>query len=213
MLICENTVSSSVQFSLVTQSCPTLCDPMNCSTPGFHHQLLESTQTHVHWVSDAIQLSPSPPTFNLSQHQGLFQWVSSSYQVAKILELQLQYQSFQWLFKTDFQRFMKSWFSTKSVDQHTVHPKTLSSIRICSELQAHLSSPRKRLYCTQCLLKQVISFFRSASPGLLLAVKGITDVSLSNSHPGPHSPPHIPCLVHSQILLAPLSQRWRASEG
>ena len=132
---------------------------------------------------------------------------------SKYWEFRLQHQSFQWLFKTDFQRFMKSWFSTKSVDQHTVHPKTLSSIRICSELQAHLSSPRKRLYCTQCLLKQVISFFRSASPGLLLAVKGITDVSLSNSHPGPHSPPHIPCLVHSQILLAPLSQRWRASEG
>ena len=70
-------------FSSVAQSCPTLCDPMDCSTPGFpvHHQLLELTQTHVHWVSDAIQpshplLSPSPPTFNLSQHQGLFQWVS-----------------------------------------------------------------------------------------------------------------------------------------
>ena len=68
-----------VQFSLVTQSCPTLCDPMNCSTPGLpvYYQLLESTQTHVHWVSDAIQpsrplSSPSPPFFNLSQHQLLF---------------------------------------------------------------------------------------------------------------------------------------------
>ena len=64
---------------------------MDCSTPGFpvHHQLSELTQTHVHWVGDAIQpslplSSPSPPTFNLSQHQGLFQWVSSSYQVAKV---------------------------------------------------------------------------------------------------------------------------------
>ena len=68
----------SVQFSSVTQSCPTLCDPMDCSTPGFpvHHQLLELTQTHVHWVDDAIQpphllSSLSPPTFNLSPHQGL----------------------------------------------------------------------------------------------------------------------------------------------
>ena len=75
---------ASVQFSSVTQSCLTLCDPMNCSMPGLpvHHQLLESTQTHVHWVSDAIQTShplwsPSPPAINLSQHQGLFKWVSS----------------------------------------------------------------------------------------------------------------------------------------
>ena len=85
---------SSVQFSSVAQSCLTLCDPMECSTPGLpiHHQFPESTQTHVHWV-DAIQpshplLSPSPPTFYLSQHQGLFKWVSSSHQVAKVLEFQ-----------------------------------------------------------------------------------------------------------------------------
>ena len=75
---------------------------MNRSTPGLpvHHQLLEFTQTHVHWVGDAIQpshplSSPSPPALNLSQHQGLFKWVSSSHQVAKILEFQLQHQSFQ----------------------------------------------------------------------------------------------------------------------
>ena len=74
----------SVQFNSVTQSCPTPCDPMECSTPGLpvHHQLLELAQTHVHWVSDAIQpshplLSPSPSIINLSQHQGLFKWVSS----------------------------------------------------------------------------------------------------------------------------------------
>ena len=92
----------SVQFSSVGQSCPTLCDPMNRSTPGLpvHHQLQEFTQTHVHWVSDANQpshplSSPSHPTFNLSQHQGLFQWVSSSHQVAKVLEFQLQHHSFQ----------------------------------------------------------------------------------------------------------------------
>ena len=96
------------QFSSVTQLCPTLCDPMNCSTPGLtvHHQLLESTQTHVHWVSDTIQpshplSSPSPPAFNLSHHQGLFKWVSSKHQVAKVLEFQLQHQSYQWTPSTD----------------------------------------------------------------------------------------------------------------
>ena len=84
----------------VAQSCLTLCDPMNCSRPGFpfFHHLLELTQTHVHWVSNAIQpsqslSSPSPPAFNLSQHQGIFQWVGSSPKVAKVLELQLQHQS------------------------------------------------------------------------------------------------------------------------
>ena len=81
----------SVQFSSVAQLCPTLCDHMECSMPGFHvhHQLLEPTQTHVHRVGDAIQpscpLSPSPSAFNLSQHQHLFQWVSSSHLVAKVL--------------------------------------------------------------------------------------------------------------------------------
>ena len=80
----------SPKFSSVTQSCPTLCSPMDCSTPGFpvHHQLPELAQTHVHWVGDAIQptyplSSPSLPVFNLSQHQGLFQWVSSLHQVAQ----------------------------------------------------------------------------------------------------------------------------------
>ena len=86
----------SVQFSSVAQSCPTLCDPMNCSTPGLpvHHQLPEFTQTHIHRVGDAIQpsyplSSPSPPVPNPSQHQGLFQWVNSSHEVAKVLEFQL----------------------------------------------------------------------------------------------------------------------------
>ena len=93
---------NSVQFSSVAQSCPTLCDPMNRSMPGLsvHHQLPEFTQTHVHRVGDAIQpshplLSPSPPAFNLSQHQGLFQSVGSSHQVAKVLEFQLWHQPFQ----------------------------------------------------------------------------------------------------------------------
>ena len=99
--------SDMAQFSLAAQSCPTLCAPMDCSTPGLpvHHQLPEFTQTHVHRISDAIQSShplssPSPPDFNLSQHQGLFQWVSSLHQVAKVLEF--QHQSFQWIFRTDF---------------------------------------------------------------------------------------------------------------
>ena len=97
------------QFRLAAQSCPAVWDPMDRSTPGLpvHHQLPEFTQTQVHWVSDAIQPShplsaPSPPAFNLSQHQGLFKWVSSSHQVAKVLEFQLQHQSFQWIFRTDF---------------------------------------------------------------------------------------------------------------
>ena len=91
---------SSVQFSLVAQSCLTLCNPMDGSMPGFpvHHQLLEFTQTHVQWVGDAIQpshplLFPSPPAFSLSEHQGLFKQVSSLHQVAKVLEFQLQHQS------------------------------------------------------------------------------------------------------------------------
>ena len=95
-------LKNQVEFTSVAQSCPTLCDPMNRSTPGLsvRHQLPESTQTHVHRVSDAIQpshplLSPSPSVLNLSQHQGLFQRVSSLYQVAKVLEFQLQHQSYQ----------------------------------------------------------------------------------------------------------------------
>ena len=84
------------QFSSVVQSCPTICDPMNCSTPVLpvHHHLPEFTQTHVHRVDDAIQpshplSSPSPPVPNPSQHQSLFQWFNSSHEVAKVLEFQL----------------------------------------------------------------------------------------------------------------------------
>ena len=101
------------QFSSVAQSCRTLWDLMDCSTSDFpvHHQLLEVTQTHVHQVSDAIQPShplfpPSPPAFNLSQHQSLFKRVSSSHQVAKVLQFQLQHQSFRWIFRTVFLFFL-----------------------------------------------------------------------------------------------------------
>ena len=97
----QNKATESLpHFSSVTQSCPTLWNPMDCSTPGFpvHHQLPEFTQTHGHRVGDAIQPSPplsSPsPVLSLSQHQGLFQWVGSSHQVAKVVELELHHQSF-----------------------------------------------------------------------------------------------------------------------
>ena len=109
-LVAAKSENASQNFSSIQSlSRVWLCDLMDCSTPGLpvHYQLPEFTQTRVHWVSDAIQpshplLSPSPPALNLSQHQGLFHWVSSSYQVAKILEFQLQHKSFQWIFRTDF---------------------------------------------------------------------------------------------------------------
>ena len=94
---------TTIQFSSVAQSCPTLCNPMNRKTPGLpvHQQLPEFTQTHVQRFSDAIQpsqplSSPSPPAPNPSQHQSLFQWVNSSSEEAKVLEFQPQHQSFQW---------------------------------------------------------------------------------------------------------------------
>ena len=97
---------SSAQFSRSVMS--NSLRPLSCSMPGLpvHHQLPEFTQTHAHWVSDAIQpshplSSPSPPAPNPSQHQGLFQWVSSSHEVAKVLEFQHQHQSFQWTPRTD----------------------------------------------------------------------------------------------------------------
>ena len=111
-----------VQFSSVAQSCPTLCDPMNRNMPGLpvHHQLPEFTQIHVHRVSDSIQpshplLSPSPPALNPSQHQGHFQWINSSGEVAKVLEFQLQHQSFQWISRTDWSSLgWTGWISLQS---------------------------------------------------------------------------------------------------
>ena len=107
-------ISLSMYFSAISLSqfsCSVVSNslrPVDCSTPGFSvfHHLLELVQTHVHWVGDAIQpshplSSPSLPAFNLSQHQGLFQWVDSAHQVAKILELQLQHLSFQWILRID----------------------------------------------------------------------------------------------------------------
>ena len=128
---------NSVQLSSVIQSCPTLCNPMDCSTPGLpvHHELLEFTQTHVHRVSDAIQpfhplSSPFPPAFNLSQHQDLFYWVTSLHQVAKVLEFQLQHQSFQWTprmisFRMDWLDLLAVQGTLKSLLQH--HFKSINS--------------------------------------------------------------------------------------
>ena len=100
-------------FSCSVMSCSTLCDPINCSIPGFPvlHCLPELAEIHFRWVSDAIQqshpLSPaSSPALSPSQHQGLFQWVGSWHQVAKVLEHWLQHQSFQWIFRVDF---LKDW--------------------------------------------------------------------------------------------------------
>ena len=131
--------NSIYQFSSVTQSYPTLCDSMSCSTPGLpvHHQLPEFTQTHVHRVSDAIQPShplpsPSPPAPNHSQHQSLFQWVNSSHEVAKILEFQLQHHSFQWhpgliSFRMDWLDLLAVQGTLKSLLQH--HSSEVSVLR------------------------------------------------------------------------------------
>ena len=118
-----------------------LCDPMDCSMPGLpvHHQPPEFTQTHVHWVSDAIKPSqplscPSPPAFNLPYDQGLFKWVSSSHQAAKVLEFQLQHKSFQWIFRLI--PFRMDWLDVFAV-QGTLksllqHPSSKASILQCS---------------------------------------------------------------------------------
>ena len=123
-----NIIGASVQFSSA-QSCPTLCNPMDCSTLGLpvHHWLLEFTQTLVHWMGDAIQQSHtlssrSPPAFNLSQHQGVFQWVSSLHQVAKVLEFQLQHQSFQWTFRTAFLQDSLVWSPCSPKDSQESSP-------------------------------------------------------------------------------------------
>ena len=101
-------ISVLLLLFIVTKLYPTLCDSMDCSSPGFSvlQYFPELAQTHVHWVDDAIQPShslslPSPLAFNLSLPQGLFQWVTSSYQVAKVLELLLQHQFFQWIFRVE----------------------------------------------------------------------------------------------------------------
>ena len=133
---------NSVQFSSVAQSCPTLCDLMNCSTPGLpiHQQLLEFIQTLVHRVGDAIQPSHplsslSPPAPNSSQHQSLFQWVNSSHEVAKVLEFQLQHHSFQRTSRADLLQngLVGSPCSPRNSQESspTPHFKTIHSSALC----------------------------------------------------------------------------------
>ena len=125
---------------------------MDCSTPGLpvHHQLPELAQTHVHWVGDAIQpshplSSPSPHAFNLSQHQGLFKWVSCSHQVAKVLKFQLQPQSFQWIFRTDFlwDGLIGSPFCLRDSQESspTPHFKSITSLVLSSLYSPTLTNP------------------------------------------------------------------------
>ena len=118
---------------LVSQFCQTLCDSTNCSTPGLPvlHYLPDLPQTHVHWVSDAIQLShtllsPFSSAFNLSKHQGLFQWVSFSHEVAKVLEL--QHQSFQRVFRVDFLKDRLVWSPCFPRDCQECHSSKASII-------------------------------------------------------------------------------------
>ena len=125
-----NGIKNHNQFNSVAQSCPTLCDHRNHSMPDLpvHHHLLESTQTRVHCIGDAIQpshslSSPSPPVPNPSQHQGLLKWVSSPNQVARVLEFQLQHQSIQWTprlisFRMDWLDLLAVQGTLKSLLQH-----------------------------------------------------------------------------------------------
>ena len=127
----RNLFTIPCRFCSVTPLCPALCDPMDCSTPGFpvHRHLLELAQTHDHHIGDAIHpshplSSPSPPAFNLSQHQGLFQWVSTLQKVAKVLQLQHQHQSFQWIFRVDFLEDWLVLFPCRPRDSQEPSPAT-----------------------------------------------------------------------------------------
>ena len=133
------------------QSCLTLCDPMNHRTPGLpvHHQLPEFTQTHAHRVGDAIQQfhplsSPSPAALNPSQHQGLFQWVNSSHEIDKVLEFQLQHQSFQWIpglisFRIDWLDLLAIQGTLKSLLQN--HSSKASILQCSAFFIVQLSHP------------------------------------------------------------------------
>ena len=146
----SNHIYYSIQFSSVAQLCPTLCDPMDCSTAGFlvHHQLPQFTQNHVHWVGGAIQpshplSSPSPPTFNLSQHQGFFQMSQFFTSGGQVLEFQLQHQSFQWIFRTDFLRM--DWLDLlavqgtfKSLLQHHSSKHQFFSTQLSLQFNSHI---------------------------------------------------------------------------
>ena len=136
---------------------------MDCSMPGHpvHHYLPELNQTHVHWVSDAIQpshplSSPSPPAFSLSQYQSLFQWVKSLHQVAKVLELQLQHQSFQYsgpiFFRIDWLDLLAIQETLKSLLQH--HISKASILRHPVFFMVQLSHPYMTTGKTLALTRQ-----------------------------------------------------------
>ena len=168
---------ATFQFSSVAESSPTLCNPMDCSTPGFpvHHQLPELAQTHVPWVGDAIQptnhlSSPSPPAFNLSQNQGHFPWISSLHQVVKVLELQLQ--SFQWIF--GLISFRMDWFDLLA------QSKGLSRVFSNTRVQNHqFVSAQLSLYSYSHIHTWLLE-----KPRHYFANKGLSsqDYGFSNSH-------------------------------
>ena len=156
---------------------------MNCSTPGLpvHHQLLEFTQTHVHRVGDAIQpshplLSPSPPAPNPSHHQGLFQWVNSSHEVAKVLEFQLQHQSFQWTsrlisFRMDWLDLLAVQGTLKSLLQH--HSSKAPVLQHSAFFTVQLSHPYMIMGKTTALTRwtfvgKVMSLFFNMLPRLVI---------------------------------------------
>ena len=151
--VCKHTVCLLLVLLImcsVTQSCLTLCNPMDCSMPGFSvlHHLLELAQTHIHWVGDAIQpscplSSPSPPAFHFSEHQSLFWWVGSLHQVAKLLELQLQHQSFQWIFRVDFLYDGLDWFpcSPRDSQESSPTPQSESILQHSAFFMVQLSYP------------------------------------------------------------------------
>ena len=146
---------------MFSQSCPTLCNPMDCSTPGFPvlHYLPEFAQSHVHWINDTIQTSlllPSPPVFNLSQHHSLFQTVSSSHQVAKVLELLLKHQSFQWISRLI--SFRMDWFDLLAVQG------TLKSL-----LQHH-NSKASILWCSAFFIVQLSHLYMTTGKPIALTI-------------------------------------------
>ena len=148
---------------------------MDCSSLGLpvHHQLMEFTQTHVHWVGDALQpshllSSPSPPTFNLSQHQGLFQRVSSSYQVTKVLKFQLQHQSFQWIFRTDSSRM--DWLDLLAVQG------------ILKSLFQHHNSKASVLWCSAFFMVQLSHPYMTAGKTIVLTRQTLFSHDLLNKY-------------------------------
>ena len=155
---------------------------MDCSTPGLpvYHQCPEFTKTHVHWVSDAIQTShplssPSPPTFNLSQHQNLFKWVSSLLQVARELEFKLQHQSSQWIFRNDF---LYDWRFDLLAIQGTLksllqHHSSKASIPQCSafftvQISHPYMTPGKTIALTRYFVGKVMSLLLNTLPRLVI---------------------------------------------